>query len=114
MSGLKIAVRGAAGQALPLDMGGLCAFLSMVFHQRSVAKQVAFATGIPASTCEKWFRGETRISGGHLAALISVFGPPFVAAAMPGAQWAREAVLDAELIDLGTRLEAAIKRRLAA
>jgi transcriptional regulator with XRE-family HTH domain len=96
MSGAKIAETGA------LDCAALCRFLSAAFPH-STAKQVAFAAGIPASSVEKWLRGETRPSGLHFAQLIGIFGLPLIAAAIPSAQWARENAHERKL-DLARQL----------
>jgi transcriptional regulator with XRE-family HTH domain len=90
MSRSQIAETGA------LSMAALCRFLTRAFPA-STSKQVEGATGIPASSVDKWLRGETRPSGAHLAALISVFGAAFAAAAMPGCAWLKEAGRDAEI-----------------
>lgn len=91
MSGAEIAETGA------LNMGALCRFLSAAFPH-STAKQVAFATGIPASSIEKWLRGETRPSGFHFAQLIGTFGIPLIAASIPSAAWAREDAHEQRLV----------------
>lgn len=102
-----------AGNTAALSMRGVCGFLRAALPH-STAKQVAHVAGVPAKTVEKWLNGETRPSGAHLAALISVFGPPFVAAAMPKADWAREASHDAAILAAAEQLTQAIRRRLAA
>lgn len=72
-----------------LNMPALVRWLGLAFPA-STAKQVAHVSGVPASTVDKWLRGECKPSGEALAALIAVFGPSFVAACMPCATWARE------------------------
>lgn len=96
MSGAKFAGDGA------ICMAALCRFLTAAFPH-STAKQAAFATGIPASSIEKWLRGETRPSGLHLAQLVGVFGIPLIAAALPSALWARENAHERKL-DLARQL----------
>lgn len=91
MSGTKNADTGA------LNCHALCRYLCAAFPH-STAKQVAFATGIPASSVEKWLRGETRPSGFHFAQLIGTFGLPLIAAAIPSAAWAREDAHEQRLV----------------
>jgi transcriptional regulator with XRE-family HTH domain len=97
MSGVKIAGSGA------LCMAALCRYLKAAFPA-STAKQVAHATGIPASSVEKWLRGETRPSAEHFCILCATFGAGFAALAMPGALWLQEAGRDAEFRASAERL----------
>lgn len=77
-----------------LDMAAFCRFA----HARmptGTAAHLAAICGATVSTAEKWLRGETRPSAAHLAALISFFGPAFLAATMPGTRpWAQRQARD--------------------
>jgi hypothetical protein len=97
----------------PLCLRSLVAYLRAAFPH-STAKQAGYLIGAPAKTVEKWLAGECAPSAMHLSAMIAVFGPPFIAAAMPRAAWAREAVHDAAVIDAANRLTEAIRQRLVA
>lgn len=72
-----------------LDMDAACRFLRRACPHGTAAF-AASVTGATVSAAEKWLRGETRFSGPALAALIAFFGPAFLAAAVPGADWAKE------------------------
>jgi transcriptional regulator with XRE-family HTH domain len=95
MKGFPMSVTKIAGNGA-ISMPGLCRWLHAAFPA-STSKQVESATGIAASSVEKWLRGETRPSGDHLTMMVSVFGPSFTAAAMPGAAWLKEAARDADI-----------------
>lgn len=75
------------------DITGLCTFLKRA-HPAKTAENVAAATGVPASTVDKWLRGETMPSATGFAALAAAYGPAVIAASVPGAAWAHERARD--------------------
>lgn len=93
-----------------LDMAAFCRF-AQAHMPTGTAAHLAAICGATVSTAEKWLRGETRPSAAHLAALISFFGPAFLAATMPGTRaWAQRQARDervtALLAELGSLLAA--------
>lgn len=67
------------------------AFLRGAFP-RDTAKQVAAATGLPASTVGKWLVRSSAPSAPALLACCIAFGPAFLSAICPGLGWAEAAV----------------------
>lgn len=87
-----------------LDMAAFCRFAHAQMPTGTAAHLAAIC-GATVSTAEKWLRGETRPSAAHLAALISFFGPAFLAATMPGTRpWAQRQARDEERLQLLDRL----------
>lgn len=67
------------------------AFLRAAFP-RDTAKQVAGATGLPASTVAKWLVRSSAPSAPALLACCIAFGPAFLASLCPGLGWAEAAL----------------------
>lgn len=81
-AGEKSPGRRSAARSEAFDQGGFCAFVRE-FFPTAPAAHLAHLTGATISTAEKWLRGETRPSAEHLGAMVSAFGPAFIAATMP-------------------------------
>jgi hypothetical protein len=82
------------------DSQGFVRFLRAAFPQ-SPAQHLAHLIGCPASTAEKWLRREGAPSAQYLAAMISLFGPAFVAATVqPSPDWAARAARDQKRAEL--------------
>lgn len=64
---------------------GFCRFLRET-HMSATAQHVAAATGIAASTVDKWLREAANPSADHLALLLAAYGAPLMAAAFPVSQ----------------------------
>lgn len=93
-----------------IDMAAFCRFAHAQLPTGTAAHLAAIC-GATVSTAEKWLRGETRPSAAHLAALISAFGPAFLAATMPAtrawsARQARDERVEQLLGELGRLLAA--------
>jgi len=93
-----------AGPVQHFDAAGFSRFFVSLFPQATAA-HLAHAIGWPASTAEKWLRGETTPRAPAIAAMICVFGPSFLVACLEcPAPWCadaarreRRAALEAEL-----------------
>ncbi|MUT28653.1 hypothetical protein HKB47_22750 [Mesorhizobium japonicum] len=91
-------------KTLRLDMDGFCRFARRAFPT-STAAHLASVVGATMSTAEKWLSGHTRPSGEHLAAMISAFGPAFLAEAVPSTrQWAAPIIERARLAEISRQL----------
>lgn len=89
---------------LRLDMDGFCRFVRAQYP-RSTAAHLASLIDVTVSTTEKWLSRQTRPSGDHLAALISVFGPEFLAVTVPAtSEWATQRVKEERLAQLSQEL----------
>jgi hypothetical protein len=72
----------------------------------SPAQHLAHLVGCPSSTAEKWLRREGAPSAQYLGAMIGLFGPAFVAAAIePAPPWAARAANDQRRAELTRALE---------
>lgn len=85
-------------------MNGFCRFVRRAFPN-STAAHLATICGATVSASEKWLSGQTRPSGEHLAAMISAFGPAFLAEAVPSTrQWAAPIIERARLAEISRQL----------
>lgn len=95
-------------QVCHLDMEAICRFLRTAFPT-STALNVECMTGISAGTVENWIRARSRPSAEHLGALVSAFGPQFVAAAFPSTRaWTGRAVRAERLTAIAEELAAMV------
>ena len=89
-----------------LDMEGVCRFLFAAFPY-ATAQHTESVTGISSGTVENWLRSRAKPSGEHLGALVSAFGPVFVAAAFPSTrQWTAPIIARARLAEIARELSA--------
>lgn len=91
---------------LRLDMEGFCRFARRAFPTSTPA-HLASIVGATASTAEKWLSGQTRPSGEHLAAMITAFGPAFLAEVIPNTrQWTAPLIARSRLAEIARELSA--------
>lgn len=63
-------------------------------HPSKTAECVAADIGVPAETVRQWLRGAASPSGPAMLALVGVYGPELLAAALPDAPaWLRRALV---------------------
>ena len=63
-------------------------------HPAKTAECVAADVGVPAETVRQWLRGAASPSGPAMLALVGVYGPELLAAALPDAPaWLRRALV---------------------
>ncbi|WP_293862341.1 hypothetical protein [uncultured Alsobacter sp.] len=92
-----------------VEPGRIFNFLRSV-HPSKTAEHVSADTGIPRETIHTWFGRGSAPSCAHVLALITAYGPAFLAAALP----ARPAWLDGAVREeRRQRLEAEISARQA-
>lgn len=85
-------------------MDGFCRFIRAQYPQ-STAAHLAALLGVTISCTEKWLSGQTRPSGDHLAAMIGIFGPEFLAVTIPATnEWATQRVKEERLAQLSQEL----------
>ena len=63
-------------------------------HPTKTAEHVAADIGVPTETVRQWLRGASRPNGGAMLALVGVYGPELLAAALPDAPgWLKRALV---------------------
>jgi len=80
-------------KTVTIDLDAMASHLRAV-HPIKTAENVGADTGFPAETVRQWLRGASRPNCLGVLALVGVYGPELLAAAMPSApDWLRRALI---------------------
>jgi hypothetical protein len=80
-------------KAVTFDLDAVASHLRAI-HPVKTAEHVGAAIGFPPETVRQWLRGASRPNGGAALALVGVYGPELLAAALPDAPgWLRRALV---------------------
>lgn len=100
----RLTTGGPQSRPSAFDQAGFCRFVRTAFPT-SPAPHLAQLTGATISTAEKWLRSETRPSAEHLGAMVSAFGPAFIAATMPATRgWSARQARHERIAEIATEL----------